>query len=156
NCINFHYLSNSLKISPISKFFFKYKVNNTWPSSAPLSEIIFYLNDKSYNEGIIKLTNFTTSWQDAKLEGFDVTNLISTDVNITVSIEVFLKDTFELGQGISISIDDVYLNISYIETFPDYGTNLELFLEDEDKTLDPFLDVPIGELINITAKFTNA
>ncbi|GAI44026.1 unnamed protein product, partial [marine sediment metagenome] len=111
---------------------------------------------KTYHEGVIKLTNFTTSWQDAKLDGFDVTSLISTDVPITVSIEVFLKDTFELGQGISISIADVYLNISYIETFPDYGTNLELFLEDEDKTLDPFLDVPIGELINITAKFTNA
>ncbi|GAG21134.1 unnamed protein product, partial [marine sediment metagenome] len=26
-----------------AKFFFKYKVNNTWPSSAPLSEIIFYI-----------------------------------------------------------------------------------------------------------------
>jgi len=158
--VSWNQVGNSLNSSSIqvtdARFFFKYKVNNTWPSSAPLSEIKFYLNNKSHNEGIIKLTNFTTSWQDAKLEGFDVTSLISMDVNITVSIEVFLKDTLELGHGISINIDDVYLNITYIETFPDYGTNLELFIDDENKTLDPFLEIPIGELINITAKFTNA
>jgi len=136
-----------------AKFFFKYKINNTWPSTAPLSEIIFYLNDKSYDEGIIKLTSANTSWQDAKVGGFDVTSLISTDVNITVSIEVFLKDTFELDQGYSISIDDVYLNISYIETFPDYGTNLELFLDGEDKTLDPTIQIPIKDMLNITVTY---
>jgi len=136
-----------------AKFFFKYKVNNTWPSSAPLSEIIFYINDKSFDAGIIKLSSATTSWQDAKVGGFDVTSLISTDVNITVSIEVFLKDTFELGQGISISIDDVYLNISYIETFPDYGTDLELFLDGDDKTLDPVIQIPIKDMLNITVTY---
>jgi len=136
-----------------ARFFFKYEINNTWPSSAPLSEIIFYINDKSYDEGIIKLTNFTTSWQDAKVGGFDVTSLISTDVNITVSIEVFLKDTFELGQGYSISIDEVYLNISYIETFPDYGTDLELFLDGEDKTLLPVIKIPIKNMLNITVTY---
>ena len=136
-----------------AKFFFKYKVNNTWPSSAPLSEIKFYINDKSYDEGIIKLSNFTTSWQDAKVGGFDVTSLISTDVNITVSIEVFLKDTFELDQVLSISIDDVYLNISYIETFPDYGTDLELFLDGEDKTLDPVIQIPIEDMLNVTVTY---
>ena len=136
-----------------AKFFFRYKVNNTWPSSAPLSEIIFYINDKSYDEGIIKLSSATTSWQDAKVGGFDVTSLISTDVNITVSIEVFLKDTFELGQGYSISIDEVYLNISYIETFPDYGTDLELFLDGEDKTLDPVIQIPIKDFLNVTVTY---
>jgi len=136
-----------------AKFFFKYKVNNTWPSSAPLSEIIFYINDKSYDEGIIKLSSANTSWQDAKTGGFDVTSLISTGDNITVSIEVFLKDTFELGQVYSISIDDVYLNISYIETFPDYGTDLELFLDGEDKTLDPVIQIPIEDMLNVTVTY---
>jgi len=136
-----------------AKFFFKYKVNNTWPSSAPLSEIKFYINDKSYDEGILKLTSANTSWQEAMVGGFDVTSLISTDVPITVSIEVFLKDTFELGQGISISIDDVYLNITYIETFPDYGTDLELYLDDEDKTLDPVIQIPIDHMLNITVTY---
>ena len=136
-----------------ARFFFKYKINNTWPSSAPLSEMILSLNDKSYDEGIIKLTNFTTSWQDASVEGFDLTSLISTDVNITVSIEVFLKDTFELGQTYSISIDDVYLNITYIETFPDFGTDLELFLDGEDKTLLPVIQIPIQDMLNITVTY---
>ena len=136
-----------------AKFFFKYKINNTWPSSAPLSEIIFSINDKSYDEGIIKLTSATTSWQDAKVGGFDVTSLISTGVNIAVSIEVFLKDSFELGEGYSISIDEVYLNISYIETFPDYGTDLELFLDGEDKTLDPVIQIPIKDMLNITVYY---
>ena len=136
-----------------ARFFFKYKVNNTWPTSAPLSEMILYLNDKSYDEGIIKLTNFTNSWQDAKVEGYDVTSLISIDVNITVSIEVFLKDTFELDQVYSISIDDVYLNITYIETFPDYGTDLELFLDGEDKSLDPVIQIPIKDMLNITVTY---
>lgn len=136
-----------------AKFFFKYKVNNTWPSSAPLSEIIFYINDKSFDEGIIKLTSATTSWKEAKVGGFDVTSLISTDVNITVAIEVFLKDTFELNQIYSISIDDVYLNISYIETFPDYGTDLELFLDGEDKTLNPVIQIPIKDILNITVNY---
>ena len=136
-----------------AKFFFKYKINNKWPSTAPLSEIIFYLNDKSYSEGIIKLSAANTSWQEAKVGGFDVTSLISTDVNITVSIEVFLKDTFELNQTYSISIDDVYLNISYIETFPDYVTDLELFLDGKDKTLDPVIQIPIKDMLNITVTY---
>ena len=136
-----------------AKFFFKYKVNNTWPSSAPLSEIIFYINDKSFDEGIIKLTSATTSWKEAKMGGFDVTSLISTGENITVAIEVFLKDTFELDQVYSISIDDVYLNISYTETFPDYGTDLELFLDEKDKTLDPVIQIPIKDMLNITVTY---
>ena len=136
-----------------AKFFFKYKINNTWPASAPLSEIKFYINDKSFDEGIIKLTSANTSWQEAKIGGFDVTSLISTDVNITVSIEVFLKDTFELDQVYSISIDDVYLNITYIETFPDYGTELELYLNEDNKTLSPVIQIPIKDMLNITVTY---
>lgn len=136
-----------------AKFFFEYKVNNAWPSSAPLSEIKFYINGKSYDEGIIKLSNLPTDWDNASVEGFDVTSLISADVNITVSIEVFLKDTFELDQVLSISIRKVYLNITYIETFPDYGTDLELFLDGDDKTLDPVIQIPIEDMLNITVTY---
>ncbi|MBY9010333.1 MAG: hypothetical protein KGD74_10760 [Candidatus Lokiarchaeota archaeon] len=136
-----------------AKFFFKYKVNNIWPSTAPLSEIRFYINNKTFDEGIIKLTSANTSFQEGKVGGFDVTSLLTTDVNITVSIEVFLKDTFELDQVYNISIDDVYLNISYTETFPDYGTDLELFLDGEDKTLDPVIQIPIKEVLNITVSY---
>jgi hypothetical protein len=144
--------SSSVQVTD-AKFFFKYKINNTWPISAPLSEIIFYINDKSYDAGIIKLASATTSWQEAKVGGFDVTTIISTDVNTTISIEVFLKDTFELDQIYSISIDDVYLNISYVETFPDYGTDLVLFLDGEDKTIDPVIQIPIKDMLNVTVTY---
>ncbi|NVM16782.1 MAG: hypothetical protein HWN80_03640 [Candidatus Lokiarchaeota archaeon] len=155
--ISWNQVGNTLDSASVqvtdAKFFFKYKVNNTWPISAPLSEIILYINDKAYDEGIIKITSANQSWKEAKIGGFDVTSLISTDVNITIAIEVFLKDTFELGQVYSISIDNVYLNISYIETFPDYGTDLELFLDGEDKTLDPVIQIPIKDMLNITVTY---
>ncbi len=138
-----------------ANFNFKYKVDKNWPSQAPLSEIRFYINDKVYTEGITKISSATTSFQEAKLGGFNVLGFIEKDINITVSIEVFLKDNFDLNETIDISIDDVYLNITYIETLPDYESDYVLFFNSVDKTLDPLLEVPIGEVINLTLKFTD-
>ena len=53
-----------------ARFFFKYKVNNTWPTSAPLSEIIFYINDKAYDEGIKRVSSANESWKEAKVGTF--------------------------------------------------------------------------------------
>ncbi|MHA1192774.1 MAG: hypothetical protein ACTSP9_10820 [Promethearchaeota archaeon] len=136
-------------------FNFKYKVDKDWPTEAPLSEIRFYINDKVYTEGITKLSTATTSFQEAKLGGFNVLGFIETDVNITISIEIFLKDSFVLNETIDISIDDAYLNITYIETLPDHETDYLLYFDSVDKTLDPLLEVPIGEVINLTLKFTD-
>lgn len=138
-----------------ANFNFKYKVDKNWPFEAPLSEIRFYINDKVYSEGILKISSATTSFQEAKLGGFNVLGFIEKDVNITISIEVFLKDNFNLNETIDISIVDVYLNITYIKTLPDYETDYLLFLNSVDKTLDPLLEVPIGEVINLTLKFTD-
>ncbi|MFX1387090.1 MAG: hypothetical protein ACFE9M_07745, partial [Promethearchaeota archaeon] len=138
-----------------AKFNYKYKVDTSWPIIAPLSEIRFFINDKLYEAGTIKLTNANASFQDAKSGGFDVTGFIEMNANISVSIQVYLKDSFEFTQNINISITEVFLNISYIMTLPDYDTNLQLFINTQNKTLDPFLDVPIGEQINITIKFAN-
>ncbi|MFX1591183.1 MAG: hypothetical protein ACFFCL_00695 [Promethearchaeota archaeon] len=138
-----------------AKFNYKYKVDKSWPIIAPLSEIRFFINDKLYEAGTIKLTNANASFQDAKSGGFDVTGFIEMNANISVSIQVYLKDSFEFSQNINISITEVFLNISYIMTLPDYDTNLQLFINNQNKTLNPFLDVPIGEQINITVKFAN-
>jgi len=138
-----------------ARFNFEYKADMLWPAIAPLSEIRFFINDKLYEEGTIKLSNVSTSFQEAKLGGFDVTGFIEMDANISVSIQVYLKDSFVFDDKINISITEVSLNISYVLTLPDHTTNLQLFLNNENKTLDPFLEVPVGELINITAKFTN-
>ncbi len=138
-----------------ASFNFKYKVNNTWPSSAPLSELKFYINNKSHSQGVFKLSAASTSFQYATPGGFDVTSLISTDVNISTSFEVFLKDSFELNETLLISITDVTLNISYIETFPDYNTDFRLFLNGNNKTSNPVFEIPLNNLLNISYSYIN-
>jgi len=94
---------------------FKYKVDQLWPvASSPNSEIRFFINDNSLLE-TTKLSSANTTFKEAKTGGFDVTNLILKDVNISVSIQVFIADTFALNNNITISITDVYLEISYTE-----------------------------------------
>jgi hypothetical protein len=94
---------------------FQYKIDQLWPvASSPNSEIRFFINDNSLLE-TTKLSSANTTFKDAKAGGFDVTTLILKDVNISVSIQVFIADTFALDQNITISITDVYLEISYTE-----------------------------------------
>jgi len=132
---------------------FRYKINQDWPASlSPFSEIRIIINNNQHPE-TVRLSSATTSWQDAKVGGFDVTNLILKDANISVSLQVFIANTFSLSNNITISIDDVYLNITYIETFADYGTESQLFLESVNKTTDPFIQIPLGNTVNITIKY---
>ena len=91
---------------------FLYKIDIAWPTfSSPNSEIRILINNNRHSE-TIRLSSTDLFFKKAKLGGFDVTSLIIDDVNL--SIQVFIADTFELGQNITISIDDVYLQISYI------------------------------------------
>ncbi len=99
---------------------FKYKIDPLWPSlSSPNSELRVLINNKKHTE-TIKLSSATDTFQLAKPGGYDVSSLILTDINITVSIQVFLADRFDLDHNITVSITDVYLYISYIETYSDY------------------------------------
>lgn len=132
---------------------FRYKIDQDWPTSlSPFSEIRIILNGNQ-NPETVRLSSATTLWQDSKVGGFDVTNLILKDVNISVSLQVFIANTFSLSNNITISIDDVYLNITYVETFADYQTESQLFLETLNKTADPFIQIPLGETVNITIKY---
>lgn len=94
---------------------FEYKVDRDWPSvPSPNSEIRFYINDKLYSEeDTIKLSDAQTDFQDAKSGGYDVISLITKGINISLSIQVYLKDTFELADNITVSIDNVVLRINY-------------------------------------------
>jgi hypothetical protein len=93
---------------------FKYKIDQAWPTSlSPNSEIRILINDNQHTE-TIQLSSATALFQEAKLGGFNVTNLIQKDVNISVSIQILIANTFPLDKNITISIDDVYLIISYI------------------------------------------
>ncbi|MBY8990438.1 MAG: hypothetical protein KGD58_06760 [Candidatus Lokiarchaeota archaeon] len=132
---------------------FKYTINQDWPTAlSPYSEIKILINNNPHPE-TIRLSSANTSLQDAKVGGFDVTNLILKNVNITVSIQVFIANTFELGRNITISIDEIYLNITYVETFSDYETQAQLFLNSENKTADPYIQIPIANNLNITIKY---
>ncbi|MFX1327617.1 MAG: hypothetical protein ACFE91_05665 [Promethearchaeota archaeon] len=131
---------------------FKYKIDQNWTSSSPNSEIRILINNNLHPE-TVKLSTASTSFQEAKTGGFDVTSLIVDDVNL--SVEVFLADKFSLDRNITISIDDVILNISYTIIFPDKETDLHLFFNSINKTDDPNFDIFIGDSLNITVKYLN-
>jgi len=132
---------------------FNYKIDQIWPMAlSPFSEMRILINNNPHTE-TVRLSTATTSWQAAKTGGFDLTNLILKEVNITLSIQVFIANTFDYDSNITISIDDVYLNITYVETFPDYGTESQLFLDTINKTIDPYIQVPLGNIVNITVKY---
>ncbi|MFX1259171.1 MAG: hypothetical protein ACFFAN_15060, partial [Promethearchaeota archaeon] len=96
---------------------FEYKVDNDWPSASPNSEIRIYINDKEHTE-TIELSEAETSFEDASDEGFDVTDLIKKDKDITLKIQIFIADEFGLDHPITISIDEVSLVISYDVLIP--------------------------------------
>ena len=98
---------------------FRYKIDQPWPSSlSPNSEIRAIINDKQHSE-TIKLGSATSDFQYAKFAGYNVTSLLNEGINISLSIQLVIADNFGLDRKINISIDDVYLQISYTETIPD-------------------------------------
>ena len=97
---------------------FEYKIDQNWTSSSPNSELRVLINNNLHTE-TIKLSTATDSFQKAKIGGYDVTPLILKDVNISLSIQVYLADEFGLENLITVSITNVTLLISYIETFTD-------------------------------------
>lgn len=102
-----------------SNLTFKYKINDLWSESiSPNSEIKILINDLQHSE-TIKLSSATTSFQEAKIGGFDLTDITLPYENLTFSIQVIIGDEFGLNRTVIVSIDDVYLEISYTETFPD-------------------------------------
>ena len=132
---------------------FRYRIDQDWPTAlSPFSEIRIIINNNQHPE-TVRLSSANASWQDVKIGGFDVTNIILKDINISLSLQVFIANTFNLNNNITISIDDVYLNVTYVETFADYGTESQLFLETANKTLDPFIQIPLGNTVIITIKY---
>ncbi|MFX1476795.1 MAG: hypothetical protein ACFFCI_01565 [Promethearchaeota archaeon] len=145
-------ISNDTVIIDEAKLNFKYKIDESWTSSSPNSEIRAFINNNKLSE-TIKLSNANSSFQIAKSDGFDVTSLIPYNVGINLSIQVYLADEFGLNKNTTISIDDVYLNITYTVIFPDTQTNLQIFFNGVNKTNNPIFNIPLNEDINITIKY---
>ncbi|MFX1390107.1 MAG: hypothetical protein ACFE9Z_08605 [Promethearchaeota archaeon] len=133
---------------------FRYKLNDTWVSDSPNSELQILINNNKHSE-TVKLSSATTSFQDAKLGGYDLTYLIDEDKNINLSIQAYIADDFKLNRTIEISIDEVFLNVSYTIIFADYETSLELYLNGANKTISPSITVPIGQNLTITVRYLN-
>lgn len=109
-------ISNDTVIVTDANLNFKYKVDQTWPYLSPNSEIQILINENKHTESV-KLSSATTSFQNAKSGGFDITSLITDDVNF--SLQVSIADDFALNNTISVSIDDVSLVLSYVIIIPD-------------------------------------
>ena len=101
---------------------YKYRIDQSWPGDlSPFSEIRTIINNNPHFESI-KLTYTNFSFQEVKEGGYDVTSLILKDVNITLSIEFYIANTFALNRTIIISIDDVSLIILYVSIKPGIDT----------------------------------
>jgi hypothetical protein len=108
---------------------FRCKIDSSWPSPlSPNSEIRILVNTIKILE-TIKLAdvNFSTFFQDAKPGGYEVGSLIQKEENVSISIQLYLSDEFLLDKIITISIDDVFLEISYIEIIPEEDISINLF-----------------------------
>ena len=100
---------------------FKYRIDNTWPSSlSPNSEIRILVNNIRILEPIKLIDTIATSlFQEAKIGGYDITSMISKEENVSIHIQLYIADEFIYDQIITVSIDDVFLEISYIEFIPE-------------------------------------
>lgn len=102
-----------------AKFGFSHKIDQLWPSVlSPFTEIRIYLNDNQF-KNTVQLSSLNNTFQEAKIGGFDVTNLIIKNVNISVSIQLFIANNFGLDSNRTISLDDAYLYINYILIEPE-------------------------------------
>ena len=98
---------------------FKYKIDKPWPTDlSPNSELQILINNNSLLE-TVKLTSAPLVFTEAKISGFDVTNLLLKDNNITLSILLFIADEFALNQSFTISITEVFLKITYTIFIPE-------------------------------------
>lgn len=70
------------------------------------------INNKIHTE-TIKLSQASTTFQEAKQGGFNFYDLVKSIDDVNFSIQVYLGDEFELNRSITISVDNVNLRISY-------------------------------------------
>jgi len=99
---------------------FKYKIDRNWTESSQNSHIRIYINERKFDQTISLVDYvYSSSFQEARSGGYNIEEILLPYENFTLSVQVYLAEDFELGNNITISITDVYLYISYTETFPD-------------------------------------
>ena len=134
---------------------FKYNLSDLWPTRSPNSEMIILINGFPHPE-TVELSDGTITFQNASKNGFDVRSfIIYKDKEINISIKVNLADEFGLNQTLTVSIDEIYLNITYTENVPVILTDFQLFLDHDDKTIERVTELPLAENLNISLRYTN-
>ena len=105
-------------VSTEAKLNFKYKISQNWTTttSSINSEIRIHLNGQPHPL-TIKLSQVNTSFDEVNFYLSPPTD------SVNLSIQVFIADEFNLDQHINISIDDVYLFISYTIISPESDKN---------------------------------
>jgi hypothetical protein len=99
---------------------FKYKIDRNWTESSQNSHIRIYINERKFDQTISLIDYiYSSSFQDARSGGYDIKEILLPYENFTFSIQVYLAEDFELDNNITISITDIYLYVSYTETFSD-------------------------------------
>lgn len=99
---------------------FKFKIDQNWTEASQNSHFRVYINDRKYTLPINLIDYvYSPDFQEARIGGYDITSKILPYEEFNLSIQVFLAEDFGLDHNISISITDVYLYISYTQTFAD-------------------------------------
>jgi len=114
-----------IEIETVS-LYFKYKIDQIMPSSLSLnSEMKILINDYIYDYPL-DLSSFNTTFSEVRIEGAELIPYILKNINVSLSIQVFIGDDFVLTHPITISIDDVYFQISYSIWIEDKPASNEL------------------------------
>ncbi|MHA2037332.1 MAG: hypothetical protein ACW98X_12915 [Promethearchaeota archaeon] len=99
---------------------FKFKIDQNWTDASQNSQIRVYINDRKYEQAISLIDYvYSPDFQEARIDGFDILSKVLPYEEFNLTIQVFLAEDFGLEQDITISITDVFLYISYTETFAD-------------------------------------
>jgi hypothetical protein len=94
---------------------FQYTIDKNWSiyTSSINSEMNIYLNGNPYQIPIKLIDINTTNFEQTEIE------LTRPTKSVNLSIQLLIKDDFNLDQSITISIDNVTLDISYLIITPD-------------------------------------
>ncbi len=141
--VSWNGIGNSLNSTNVlikdASFEYSYKIDTPWPTAdSPNSELRTFVSNKQITE-TIKLNTLSSTYQNSRV--YNVTSKISLDENVTVSIQVYIGDNFELDSPISVSIDNVVLKLTYIVILQDPPTT----------NLRPYIYASIGLLTALAA-----
>ena len=126
---------------------FDYNISQDWPSSSLNSEFRIYLNNYQISK-TLKLTNFSTSIQNQII---DISpSLLNVNQNITLKLQLFIADNFQLSNNITVTLDNVNLTTHF--TVVERRNPVETKLETDGLSRS----VTWNESFSITLNYTNA